>query len=438
MFKGYKEFFFQDLIIKKRAVIYKMARYQKPDGTYICAKLPPETGGGHFGPQLKSYVIALMSAGNMTQQKIHEHLLSLEIQISAGEINNIISGVADTLDEECEDVFTAGITTAQELRADDTGARHKGKNGVCTVIQNDFFAYFSSTNSKSRTNFLTILRGRRNTNFVLNGVAVDYINRFEPKSEIVAFLEKNAGVQCTSEEAWNKLLADHNINAETTGKNTLKIVKEGALLGAAIANGLSINAIILSDGAQQFKILLHALCWIHAERIFKKIIPSNDAEKQELDRIASDVWVFYKQLKEFKQNPNPDQKDYFSAEFDRIFTRPFVSDQISMALALTRQKKDELLLVLDYPFIDLHNNTTESAIRTYVTKRKISGSTRSDAGRRARDIITSLDKTCRKYGISLFHFLSDRLSKRNQIPYLPDLIRQKASSSKLSPPTTSA
>ena len=42
---------------------------------------------------------------------------------------------------------------------DDTGARHEGKNGYCTAIGNDLFAYFESTDSKSRLNFLKVLRG---------------------------------------------------------------------------------------------------------------------------------------------------------------------------------------------------------------------------------------------------------------------------------------
>jgi hypothetical protein len=43
------------------------------------------------------------------------------------------------------------------INVDDTGARHQGKNGVCTHIGNDLFAWFESASSKSRTNFLTLL-----------------------------------------------------------------------------------------------------------------------------------------------------------------------------------------------------------------------------------------------------------------------------------------
>ncbi|MFI3197878.1 MAG: hypothetical protein QX196_06095, partial [Methylococcaceae bacterium] len=62
----------------------------------------------------------------------------------------------------------------------------------------------------------------------------------------------------------------------------------------------------------------------------------------------------------------------------------------------------------------------------YVKKRKISGSTRSEAGRKCRDTFASLKKTCLKHKISFWHYLKDRLLDLNNIPPLPDLIRGAA------------
>ena len=91
-----------------------------------------------------------------------------------------------------------------------------------------------------------------------------------------------------------------------------------------------------------------------------------------------------------------------------------------------RDRKAELLAVLDCPQLPLHNNEAESDIREYVTRRKISGGTRSEAGRRARDTFVGLKKTCRKLGISFWHFLVSRLRGDGQIPPLPEVIRAKA------------
>jgi hypothetical protein len=90
-----------------------------------------------------------------------------------------------------------------------------------------------------------------------------------------------------------------------------------------------------------------------------------------------------------------------------------------------RERKSELLEVLNCPQLPLHNNEAESDIREYVTRRKISGGTRSEAGRRARDTFVGLKKTCRKLGISFWHFLISRLRGDGQIPPLPDVIRAR-------------
>ena len=74
----------------------------------------------------------------------------------------------------------------------------------------------------------------------------------------------------------------------------------------------------------------------------------------------------------------------------------------------------------------LHNNLSERDIREYVKRRKISGSTRSDEGRRCRDTFASLKKTCRKLGLSFWQYLRDRVSRSNAIAPLGEAIRAAA------------
>jgi hypothetical protein len=90
------------------------------------------------------------------------------------------------------------------------------------------------------------------------------------------------------------------------------------------------------------------------------------------------------------------------------------------------RRKEELLLVLKRPDIPLHTNGSETDIRDFVKKRKISGGTRSDLGRQCRDTFASLKKTCRKLGISFWSYLLDRVSLSGAIPPLPILIREAA------------
>ena len=59
------------------------------------------------------------------------------------------------------------------FQADDTGARHQGRNGYCTYIGNDLFAWFASTEHKSRINFLELLQPERR--YEVNAEALTYL-----------------------------------------------------------------------------------------------------------------------------------------------------------------------------------------------------------------------------------------------------------------------
>ncbi len=91
-----------------------------------------------------------------------------------------------------------------------------------------------------------------------------------------------------------------------------------------------------------------------------------------------------------------------------------------------RAHQAALLRVLDRPEIPLHTNRSEGHLRDYVKKRKISGSTRSEAGRQARDTFASLKKTCWELGVNFWAYLQDRVRGTAEIPRLAALIRRKA------------
>ena len=83
------------------------------------------------------------------------------------------------------------------------------------------------------------------------------------------------------------------------------------------------------------------------------------------------------------------------------------------------------MAVLDRPEIPLHTNSSERDIRCHVTKRKISGGTRSDVGRDCRDAFLGLAKTCAKLGIAFWDYLGTRfgIAGHPAVPPLADLIR---------------
>ena len=82
--------------------------------------------------------------------------------------------------------------------------------------------------------------------------------------------------------------------------------------------------------------------------------------------------------------------------------------------------------VLHLPHLPLHNNQAELAVRRKVRKRDISLHTMSDLGTAAQDAFMSVVETAIKLGVNVFDYLYDRLSNKNVMPSLADLIIAKA------------
>jgi len=421
VFKGYNPFVVQGLKIQPYNIKYLLETYETPDGKYLCAKLPECLNGKHFSPELISFILYQHHHCGVTQPLLLEQLHEFGIDISKGQLNNILIENKDRFHKEKDDILSVGLQVSSYINVDDTGARHNGKNGYCTHIGNELFSWFESTQRKSRINFLKLLRAGHSDYFI-NMDAIIYMETNKLPKQPIKPIIANMGMTCANDSQWQDFLADNGIVKD----RHVQIATEGALIGSIIEHGISKELVIISDDAGQFNILLHALCWIHANRAIDKIIPFTDQAKKDLDTVKDHVWLLYKGLKKYKENPNPEDKKRLEDMFDQIFTTKTSSATLNAALKRIYNNKSELLLVLDRPDIPLHNNGAENAIREYVKKRKISGSTRSESGRKCRDTFTSLKKTCRKLGVSFWQYLKDRIENTGLILDLSDLIRQHA------------
>lgn len=419
VFKDYKNFIVQNIKFSINNILYRRGRWKLPNGDYITAPLPDEIQG-HFGIKLQEYILHLNYELNVSHSKIKKSLNNFGIDISAGEINNILIHNKELFHQEKESILQTGLNLSEYIVTDDTGARHKGKNGYCNHIGNELFAYFKTTNSKSRINFLKILR-MNNTDYYLSQEAYNYIENKGIPEKVLNRIKGAIGKKLENDESLNFFLRTVGIKKE----KHIKIFTEGVLVGSILNHGFNENMVILSDEAGQFDVFLHALCWIHAERKINRIIPINDYQSQIIEDIRQNIWTFYGKLKDFKNNPLKKEKIKLSEEFDNIVNKKTEFDVINEALENLYQIKKNLLLVLERPEIPLNNNISENDIRIYVTKRKVHGGTRSDAGRKSRDTFISLNKTCKKLGISFADYLNDRLSGYNNIPQLSEIIRQK-------------
>jgi hypothetical protein len=419
---GYEEYDVQELVFQAKFTRYRRERILTPDGRTLLAPLPADVlPGSHFGPTLIAYILYLYHQCNVTQPLLLEQLREVGIDISTGQINHFLTENRDGFHQEKAAILTAGLAVSSYVGVDDTTARHEGHNGYCTALGNELFAYFESTDSKSRLNFLEVLRGTAE-GYAINEVTLSYWERQKLARDVVSSLSAGPR-QFACAAAWQAWL----VAAGVTSERHVRIATEGALLGQLIEQGVSPNLMILSDGALQFDILVHSSCWVHAERPLARAIPYNEAHRAALEHVRQQLWDLYQDLKAYRAHPDPRDQAGLEARFDRLVgQKTDYPTSIGAALKEMRDHKADLLRVLEHPEVPLHNNGTESIIRGYVKTRKISGSTRSAAGRRCRDTFASLKKTCRKLGVSFWEYLQDRLRNLGKLPRLADLIRQRA------------
>jgi hypothetical protein len=249
-FKGYADFLVQDLVLRARCTRYRRERWLTPDGHLIVAPLP---GGvdGHFGPELRRFVLAQYHQGQVTVPRLVAQLRTIGLAISTRQVMRLLIEGQQRFLDEARDVLRAGLTQAAWITADDTGARHKAANGTCTQIGNDHFAWFGTTASKSRLNFLGLLRAGY-PDYAINAEALAYMRERALAGPLIERLATHPEHTFPDRAAWQAHLERLGITDLRVNPDPVRIATEGALWGAIKANGFLPETVIVSDDAGQF------------------------------------------------------------------------------------------------------------------------------------------------------------------------------------------
>jgi hypothetical protein len=424
-FKGYKTVLHRDLVLTAEVVRYKRERWLTPEGQTIIAPLPVGVTGG-YGPGVRRFCLALHTQGQVTTERLTDLLNGIGLSISKREVVRLLTTDLELFEQEDHAILQAGLVSSPYITVDDTGARHARRPGVTTQIGGERFCVFRTSRSKSRLNFLSLLRAGCE-DYVVNEATVDYLRRQPVETTVIARLTKLQGQVFSSDLEWLEQLARCSINV--FDRPLLQTLNEAATWGAIRHHGLMENTVVVSDDAGQFRVATHALCWVHAERHLQKLMPASPKQAKAVELVRQAIWCFYRSLKLWKQSPTPGAEVSFRRQFNRIFGQRTGYKDLDELLARLARRKGELLRVLQRPEIPLHTNASENDLRACVIKRKVSGGTMSSDGRVARDVMLGLSKTCRKLGLSFFDYLGDRLGLNTgqpRIPPLADLVIQAA------------
>jgi hypothetical protein len=416
----------QDLVIRAEAIRYRRECWRLADGGGLTAP-PPAGMVGHFGANLRRFVLALYHQGQTTVPRLVRLLRDLGVVISQRQVLRLLNQQSRGFVAEAAAVLAAGLGSAGWLAVDDTGARHRGRNGFCTRIGNDRFTWFATRPSKSRQSFLALLC-RTAPGYVINPAALDHLRRCGLPRRQIQRLARNPQTRFADAGAFAAHLDALGLSALRQSPDPVRLATEAALWGCAVERGLPADLPIVSDDAGQFRLGRHALCWVHAERRIHALPCATAAHHREVERVRRQIWDLYARLKRWQRHPDPNHRAALAAGFDLVFRQATGYPELTRALARLYDRKAELLVVLDRPDIPLHTNSAERDLRAYVTRRKVSAGTRSDQGRDARDALLSLLHTATRHHLAFWDYLGSRLDIPGapHVPHLAALVAKPA------------
>ena len=361
-----------------------------------------------------------------TEPKILEFFGHFGIQISSGQLSNILIKKKETFHAEKDAIYEAGLRSSPWQHIDETSARVNGQNQHCHVVCNPLYSAYLTTEKKNRLTVIDVLRNSSERCFLLNDEAFELLGSLRVSARIIRQLDCLPHEQEFGEREFTGLLDQHLPNL---GPQQRKWVLDATAIAAYHAQtGFPVVELLICDDAPQFKLVTDdlSLCWIHEGRHYKKLVPHVPYHRQLLDDFLTHYWAFYGQLLVYRGHPTAEDSTRLTSEFDELFSTVTGYDVLDERIAKTRAKKASLLMVLEHPEIPLHNNSAELSARKRVRRRKISFGTRSEDGTKAWDTFATLEATAKKLGVSFYEYIYDRVSAAYSMPSLADLISRRA------------
>jgi hypothetical protein len=429
-FKGYQNKVVQDVIIKTDNVEFIREHYyssSKRKSYY--GQVPEGYNQGDFGPHINADIISMKYVNGMSIPKIVEFYRNIGVLISSSYISDklVKPDAMNVFHHEKHQVHQAAIEVSPYLQIDDTGTRVNGQNHYTQIICNEWYTVFFTTERKDRLTILEILRNFESNSFLLNNDTLLLLEQFKiSKKDRVLLAEYKRDMPYQESEMLDILHSIYGTNEKP--RIQAKIMEGCAIIGYRQETGINIVKILVCDDATQFKLLTDALalCWIHTGRHYKRLNPIILLHQEKLADFLQQFWAYYRKIAAYKKNPDSEQADILDAEFDILFSTETGYDDLDERIKKSKNKKEELLVVLRHPEVPLHNNVSENAARVEKRRQDVSLQTKTTEGTEAKDTMMSIVETCKKLGISAYKFIHDRVNGINNFPSLAEMLRAKA------------
>jgi Transposase IS66 family. len=426
VFKGYEDVVVQDVVFRTDNVLFHKEKFYSPSQhqTYLASL--PQGYHGQFGPGIKSLALVFYYGAQMSEPKVAELLRSVGVQISDGQVSNLLIKDQAAFHAEKAALYQAGLASSPWQHLDDTSTRVNGQNGYCHVVCNPLYTAYCTTLTKDRLTIIAVLTNYRPRRFVVNTEALGYVEASGLSAVRCRQLAQVPGDVTMDEARMQALLETH---LPGLGPQQRKWILDATAVAAYHTDvEFPVVRLLVCDDAPQFTLVTEelALCWVHEGRHYKKLLPSIPYHQTLLEAFVQRFWLYYAQLLAYRQQPAPEAATRLAGEFETLCTTVTGYQALDERIAKTHAKQRCLLMVLTHPEIPLHNNPAELGARARVRKRDVSFGPRTREGATAWDTFMTLAATATKLGVSFYHYIHDRVSGAYQMPALADLISERA------------
>jgi hypothetical protein len=432
VFKGYEEVVVQDVIFRTDNILFHKEKFYSPSQQQTYLASLPQGYRGQFGPGIKGLALVLYYGAQMSEPKVAELLRSVGVQISDGQVSNLLIKDHAVFHAEKDALYQAGLASSPWQHLDDTGTRVNGQNGYCHIVCNPLYTAYFTTAAKDRLTIIDVLTNYRPRCFLVNDEAWGSLEA----CGLSAVRRRQLGqLPCgvLMDEATMQALLETHLPG--LGPQQRKWILDATAVAAYHTElEFPVVRLLVCDDAPQFTLVTEelALCWVHEGRHYKKLMPYVTHHRALVEAFVERFWTYYDQLLAYREQPTLEEAVRLDGEFEVLFSTVTGYQALDERIAKTRAKKSCLLMVLAHPEISLHNNPAELGARARVRKRDVSFGPRTREGATAWDTFMTLAETATKLGVSFYHYIHDRVSGAYQMPALADLIEERAEGLNLS------